>query len=136
MQKVHVRKTRRRAKVDTKTVENFRAAIEQQVKLMVRVAQLKKTMSEARQVAEAAEQDYAFTEEAGSRATELALWATLSGYHAKRVEDRWIVAEFEASSNVLEGAHRRTVPILPTQGHLPWPVIAPPSTGHSAWKGR
>ena len=95
MQAVHVRKAKRRAKVDTKTVESLRAAIEQQVKLMVRVAQLKKTMLEARQVADAAERDYAFAEEAGSRATELALWGTLSGYHTKCVEDRWIVAEFE-----------------------------------------
>ena len=95
MQKVHIRKTRRPAKVDTKTVESLRAAIEQQVKLIVRVAQLRKTMSEARQVAEAAEQDYAFAEEAGSRATELALWGTLFGYHAKCVGDWWIVAEFE-----------------------------------------
>ena len=95
MQKEHVRKARRRAKVDTKTVESLRAVIEQQVKLIVRVAQLRKTMSEARRVAEAAEQNYAFAQEAGSRARELALWATLSGYHAKPVEDRWIVAEFE-----------------------------------------
>ena len=95
MQKVHVRRTKRRAKVDTKTVESLRAVIEQQIKLIVRVAQLKKTMSEAGQVAQAAKQDYAFAEEAGNRARELALWATLSGYHAKPVEDRWIVAEFE-----------------------------------------
>jgi hypothetical protein len=95
VQKVHVRKAKRRAKVDTKTAENLRATVEQQVKLIVRVAQLRKTMLEARQVAGAAEQDYAFAEEAGSRARELALWATLSGYHAKPVEDRWIVAEFE-----------------------------------------
>jgi hypothetical protein len=96
VQKVPVPRTKRRAKVDTKTAESLRAAIEQQViKLMVRVAQLKKTMLESRQVADAAERDYAFAEEAGSRATELALWGTLFGYHAKRVEDRWIVAEFE-----------------------------------------
>ena len=95
MQKVQVRKTKRRAKVYTKTVESLRAAIEQQVKLIVQVAQLKKTMSETRQVANAAEQDYAFAQEAESRARELTLWATLFGYHAKPVEDRWIVAEFE-----------------------------------------
>ncbi len=88
-------KAKRRAKVDTKTAESLPAVIEQQVKLIVRVAQLRKTMSEARQVAEAADRNYAFAEEAGSRATELALWGTLFGYHAKRVEDRWIVAEFE-----------------------------------------
>jgi hypothetical protein len=67
--------------VGTKTAESLRAASKQQVKLMVRVAQLRKTMSEARQVAEAADRNYAFAEEAGSRATELALWAALSGYH-------------------------------------------------------
>ena len=49
---------------------------------MVRVAQLIKTMLEARQVAEAADRDYAFAEEEESRATILALWAALSGYHA------------------------------------------------------
>lgn len=52
-------------------------------------------MLEARQVAETADRDYAFAKEAESRATILALWAALSGYHAKCVEDRWIVAEFE-----------------------------------------
>jgi hypothetical protein len=68
---------------------------------------MRQMMIESRAIAEAAEQDYAFAEEAGSCATELALWGTLPGYHAKRVEDRWIVAGDRPALNGsfgLEGA--------------------------------